>query len=391
MPTAAERFFRIVLMAFGSLAWAQSPTVRIAFTGQSMIRSDIRLTAPSAVSAISSLIEGADVRFTNFEGTVAEPGQPNRDVPMQGRGFLAPPEALDALEAAGFNLVVLSNNHSYDLRVPGIRNTLRAVNRLNLAHAGIGETIQDAVAPGYLHTPHATVALIGMASGLVPAGGAATATRPGVDELRVDSGSQPNPEDAETILNSIREAAKKADLVIVYQHNHVFEKSFTAIFEEGMPERLRPPDWLKKWAHSEIDAGADVIVMHGAPLLHGIEIYKGHPIFYDLGNFIYNVPPALWYIQEPMAWESAVAIAEFEGRRLRSITLRPIVLNVIGQGQPDAQDLHANNRFLQTRGLPQLATGDKAEYILERIAEYSRLFGTLMDVKAGVAEIRLGN
>ncbi len=390
MPTAAERFFPIVLLAFGPAAWAQSPTVRIAFTGQSMIRSDIRLTSPSAVTAISSLIEGADVRFTNFEGTIAEPGQPNPDVPMQGRGFLAPPQALDALKAAGFNLVALSNNHSYDLRVPGIRNTLRAVTRLNLAHAGIGETLQDAAAPGYLHTPDATVALIGMASGLVPAGGAATSTRPGVNELRVD-GNLPDPEDATTILYSIREAVKKAGLVIVYQHNHVFDKPFTAIFEEGMPERLHPPDWLKKWAHSEIDAGADMIVMHGAPLLHGIEIYNGHPIFYDLGNFIYNVPPALWYIQEPMAWESAVAIAEFEGKRLRSITLRPIVLNVIGQGQPDAQDLHANNVFLETRGLPQLATGEKARYILERIAEYSRPFGTVIDVKAGTAEIRLGN
>ena len=64
-----------------------------------------------------------------------------------------------------------------------------------------------------------------------------------------------------------------------------------------------------------IDAGADIIVMHGAPVLHGIEMQK--PIFYDLGNFIYNVPPWLTYIHEPMAFESAVvATLQFSGKSL---------------------------------------------------------------------------
>jgi Bacterial capsule synthesis protein PGA_cap len=66
-------------------------------------------------------------------------------------------------------------------------------------------------------------------------------------------------------------------------------------------EEARKYDWLRKWTHAEVDAGADIIVMHGAPLLHGVEIYHGRPIFYDLGNFIYNVPPVLTAIDEPMA------------------------------------------------------------------------------------------
>jgi hypothetical protein len=64
--------------------------------------------------------------------------------------------------------------------------------------------------------------------------------------------------------------------VIVYQHNHVFGNySFATIFTEGMQERLAPNDWLKKWTHAEVDAGADIVVMHGAPLLHGVELYHG--------------------------------------------------------------------------------------------------------------------
>lgn len=376
-----------LLAISAALACAQPEPLRITLTGQSMIRSDLRVSAPASVPAIAALLKGGDVTFTNFEGTIAEPGQPNADAPLQGRGFLAPPEALDAFKVLGFNLLSLSNNHSADLKIPGFQNMLREVNRAGLAHAGIGNNAVEAVAPGYLRTPKGTVALVAMASGLVPPGGSATASRPGVNELRVESGNVPNEQDAKNILASIRAAAAKADLVIVYQHNHVFEKPFSALFEEGLPERLRPPAWIVKWTHAEIDAGADLIVLHGAPLLHGIEIYKGRPIFYDLGNFIYNVPPALWYIQEPMAWESVVPSVEFQGKRLHSITLRPIVMNVIGQGQPDAQDLHANNQFLQTRGLPSLATGEKAGYILERVAEFSKPFGTRVEIKGGLAEI----
>jgi poly-gamma-glutamate synthesis protein (capsule biosynthesis protein) len=91
-------------------------------------------------------------------------------------------------------------------------------------------------------------------------------------------------------LQSIREARKKADLVIVYQHNHVFDKLFQTIMREELPERLGLPEWLKKWTHAEMDAGADIIVMHGAPILHGVEIYHGHPIFFDLAILSFKCP-----------------------------------------------------------------------------------------------------
>ena len=363
---------------------AQSPAFSITLTGQSMIRSDIRAHAPSAVPIIASLLKG-DVVFTGFEATVLDEskGQSRKD----GR-FLSPPEALEALKTLGFNLLALSNNHSFDLKVPGIQNTLEQVNRLNLAHAGTGNTIDEAAAPGYLKTPKGTVALVAMASGLVAEGGSATATRPGVNALRVE-GNKPNEEDAQRILQSIREARKRADLVMVYEHNHVFDKPFGTIMLEELPERLGPPDWLKRWTHAEVDAGADIIVMHGAPLLHGVEIYRGRPIFYDLGNFFFQVPPAIVSLDEPICWESVVAYVEFQGRNLRSIQFRPIAQNKIGQGQADTQDPYANNLFLQTRGLPTPAKGEQARYILERLADLSRPFGTTIVVKGDTAEIQL--
>jgi poly-gamma-glutamate capsule biosynthesis protein CapA/YwtB (metallophosphatase superfamily) len=363
---------------------AESQTFSITLTGQSMIRSDVRAHAPAAVPIIKSLLKG-DVIFTNFETTIVDEkkGQSH----MDGR-FLSPPEALDALQSFGFNLVSLSNNHAFDLKLAGIENTLQEAKRLNLAHAGTGNTIEEAVAPGLLHTSKGTVALVAMASGLIDEGGSATATRPGVDELRVE-GNKPNGEDTQRILESIRNAKKQADLVIVYEHNHVFDKPFRTIMLEELPERLGPPDWLKKWTHAEVDAGADIIVMHGAPLLHGVEIYHGRPIFFDLGNFIFQAPPMDILLDEPINWESVVAYVEFRGKNLQSVRFQPVAQNKIGQGQADTHDEHTNNLFLQTRGLPTPATGEQAHYILERLADLSRPFGTTVEVKGDTAEIKL--
>jgi len=383
-----------MLLTVGTSAWPQSSPIKIVLTGQSMIRSDIRLYTPSAVPAMAPLLQG-DVVFTNFEATVAQKGQPNETAPREGNS-LAPPEAMDALKDMGFNLLSLANNHSWDLRVPGIQNTIEEANRRGLAHAGTGNTLEQAAEPAYLRTSKGTVALVAMASGLVRPGASATPSRPGENELRVEAGNKPNAEDARRILQSIRDAGRRADLVIVYQHNHVYDKPFATIFAEELPDRLAPPDWIKKWAHAEIDAGANIVVMHGAPVVQGVEIYRGQLILYDLGNFIFNLPlTEATTLLEPMVWESAVASVEFQGKTLRSVSFRSIALNLMGQGQVDTQDDHPYSLpefprpFIATRGLPKPATGEQARYILERLAASSRPFGTEIEVKGEIAEIAL--
>lgn len=384
----------------GGIAQAQDTSMLITLTGQSMIRSDLRATAPSEVPVIQSLLKG-DVKFTNFEAVVAEKGQ----TVSQGRGFLAPPQALDSLSAFGFNLLALSNNHAFDLKATGIYNTLTEVNKRMIVHAGIGNTLPEAAAPAYLHTPKGIVALVASASGLIEDGAHATDTSAGVNELRIEAANTqnesrfelpanaqntPNKQDAQRILKSIRQARAHSDLVIVYQHNHVFgHRPFSALFEEGLPERLSPPNWLRNWTHQEIDAGADIVVMHGAPLLHGVEIYRGKPIFYDLGNFIYNLEPTVTYIDEPINWESVVAYVQFQHHKLQSISLRPIAMNPIGEGQPDVHNPYTNNAFLDTRGLPHPVTGMKAAYILQRIRDLSKPFGTTILIQGDTADIQL--
>src|SRR4029077_5319163 len=178
-----------------------------------MIRSDIRMTAPAEVPVIQGLLKG-DVVFTNLESAVAEKGE----TVHEGRGFLTPPEALDALTTFGFNLLSLSGNHAFDLKATGIRNTIREADSRKIVHAGTGNNLAEAAAPGYLHTPKGTIALIASASGLIMPGGTAAPDRPGVNELRVEAGDKeneatndlpgappntPNPDDSRRILQSI--------------------------------------------------------------------------------------------------------------------------------------------------------------------------------------------
>src|ERR1700676_5322092 len=62
-----------MVFAIGATVWPQPSALSIVLTGQSMTRSDIRVTEPSAVSTIAAMLKG-DVVFTNYEGAVAEPG-----------------------------------------------------------------------------------------------------------------------------------------------------------------------------------------------------------------------------------------------------------------------------------------------------------------------------
>src|SRR4249920_921329 len=149
-PTVAALVATVSALA--AAVFAQPPAMTIALTGQSMIRSDLRSTKPSAVTAINALLSG-DVVFTNLEAAIAEAGETTHE----GRGFLTPPDALDALTAMGFNLLALSGNHAFDLKETGIRNTLRETDRRKIARAGTGNTFAEAAAPAYLQTSRGTV------------------------------------------------------------------------------------------------------------------------------------------------------------------------------------------------------------------------------------------
>ena len=79
-----------------------------------------------------------------------------------------------------------------------------------------------------------------------------------------------------------------------------------------------PAEFIGAFARAMIDAGADLVVGHGPHLLRGLELYKGKPIFYSLGNFI----------------GQNELVAEDPGRRLRALPRR--ARSDAGAGLPEA-------------------------------------------------------
>ena len=360
----------------------------ITLTGQAMIRGDTRVDAPGAVPHVKSLIRG-DVAFTNFEAAVYDPakGQTTKD----GR-FASPPAAMEALKSFGFHLLSLANNHAFDLKTAGILNTLETAERLDIGHAGTGRDLTEADSAYFLETPKGTIGLVVLASGLVLDGGASS-TQPGMNELRI-AGSTPNADDVERILHRVRETKRFADIVIVSHHNHHYPgverpADFKQLLLSELPARLAPPQWLEPWAHALVDAGGDVIAMHGPPFTHGMEIYRDKPIFYSLGNFIFQVPPESIHLEEPIMWESVVAEVDFQGDELRAIRLQPIGMNKVGSGFPNPHDESDVNEYLLTRGLPRAVDGAQARHLLERLAQFSQPYGTELRITGSMAEVAL--
>lgn len=212
-------------------------------------------------------------------------------------------------------------------------------------------------------------------------------------------------QDAEENLRWIREARRQADWVIFSLHNHEFGPAgaLGAATNVGLEE---PARFAVEFAHAAIDAGADVVAGHGPHLTLGVEIYKGRPILYSLGNFIFQNDNVLVFPAEsygrfglddkatptdfldartgnetrgfpasPEYWHGVVAVADFVERKLGALRLYPIDL---GHGLSRAQ-----------RGRPVLARGQVAEAILDRVRRLSARYETEIVIEGETAVIRL--
>src|SRR5262249_29051014 len=210
--------------------------------------------------------------------------------------------------------------------------------------------------------------------------------------------TEPLKEDVDGMAAVVRNASKVADLTIVNSHTH-----------EGGTERYYPPEFFITFAHAMIDAGADVVSASGPHVLRGIEIYKGKPILYGLGNFIFEnetllrQPPenyaplgmtldsgagvgdfnerrsnndTIGFPADPRYWQSVIAMPKFDGKHVVELKLYPISL---GYKKPSPQ-----------RGWPMLADAALAKKIIDDVVTFSAPFGTAIDFKDGVGVVRLG-
>ena len=377
MAMASPRFTAVLFLATALAAAAQSDRgdLRVLLVGQALVKKDLRPVVPESVAQAKTYLAGADVVFTNLETAIAPVGFAGK--PRSETAVYGSPDVLDCLKAMGFNLLSLANNHAFDLLESGLLATRSEVARVGFAHAGTGANADQAAGAALLDTRGGKVALVAMASGgaqLTPETRAGPG-KAGVNFLEVKPDGSLNPEHRELILHAVREAAAKARTVIVYQHNHYWGDPRGVDGPPGRERRIDrfdTPAWMEKWARQLVDAGATLFVAHGNPALHGIEIYRGRPILYGLGNYIFQSAGSLDRYG-PLTWQSALVDVTFADGRLSGVRIKPLVLAMEGEA----------------RGAPFLAQGGEAAAIMGRLADLSRRYGTELRIAEDSAEVVL--
>ena len=416
----------------------------LALTGDSIITRRLSVYTEPAFTRLIDLVRGADAAFTNIE-MLFHDFEPYPMNESGGTYMRAEPALAKELSWAGFDLGSLANNHTGDYGALGMRLTKKYVAEAGIVAAGSGESLPEAREAKFLETAKGRVALISVAStfpdhsragrtrGDVP-------SRPGLSPLRFTTTyvvtserleqlrqmarevtgqtpaagdsvtfagrrfvagatpgirTEPRQEDVDEIATVVKSAATLADYVIVTIHAH-----------EGGKSRLEPAQFLVTFAHAMIDAGADLFVGHGPHVLRGIEVYKGAPILYSLGDFIFQNETLLRYPADnyddqrlgpaatpddylnqrynfdksgfpadPPIWESVVAMPRYRNGRLAELALHPISLG-FGAAR-------------HVRGRPMVAPPQLGAKILGDLMTLSAPFGTRITTRDGVGYVEL--
>ncbi len=234
---------------------AASPHVTIAWVG------DMALQGPAPSSLFSGVrknLSGADIAIGNLEGTLSTGGTSKCGKhSTQCYAFQSPPRTAALFRGAGFDDLNVANNHAFDYGAFGQTQTLHALGANGLHWSGLPGQIT------VLKRNRLRVAILGFA---------------------------PYPW-AQSLLNIpaaeklVRKAKTRADLVICVMHagaegvayQHVPQGTEYFAGENRGNARL--------FAHSVIDAGADLVVASGPHVLRGMQLYHGKVIAYSLGNF----------------------------------------------------------------------------------------------------------
>jgi poly-gamma-glutamate synthesis protein (capsule biosynthesis protein) len=458
-------------MASPKLNWS------VALAGECLVARPFAVHDDPESMAVINLLRSADLTYGHLEmnfGDYSELTYVSRG-DWLGSFMMSDPQIAHDLKWAGIDIMSLAHNHSVDFGEPGIVSTIRHCRAAGLVVAGTGIDLEEAREPGYLETKHGRVALISTTSGNKQNEWASLAKggvrgRPGINPLRVGfkyvlereaaeqmkaiarkldvlreagrttssvglrgeefgfqmPGDQStraanafvpgdkfeiqsfcHKRDLEGNVRSIDEAKKMADFVIVAHHFNIADGK----------RGDKTPMFVREFAHAAIDAGADIYVGHGWHNTLGIEIYKGKPIVYGIGNFfaqselIRRVPydsyeswghdmdrlPTLHPSDHPLHpgldshsetwWTSALMTLEMSQGKFSQMRLHPVemgrlaregtITRGVGQGEHEITD-----------GRPWIARGETAERTLDRIKRLSKNFGTEMAVDGEVGIIR---
>ncbi|MFL5778780.1 MAG: CapA family protein [Chloroflexota bacterium] len=259
--------------------------------------------------AMRDLIEGADIAIANFEN-------PAPDAPRwhtRGTVFSAQPRLIDGLRHAGIDYVSLANNHIRDAGGVGVLQTMANLDRRGIAHSGAGKNLAAARRPAILEAAGGKVAIL-----------AYDAIAPVYHAGSERIGSAPL--SAKIVRQDVAAARKAgAGVVIVFPH-------------WGTEYREKPFAKQQQLARAIIDAGADMVIGNHAHWAAAVEVYKGRPIWYALGNFVFD---QTW--SEP-TMEGITLELTFERSRLVQARMRPHI--ILDKAQPNLLDPAGDGRVV---------------------------------------------
>jgi poly-gamma-glutamate capsule biosynthesis protein CapA/YwtB (metallophosphatase superfamily) len=220
-----------------------------------------------AWTGLGALFQRDDLTVVNLECAVSNQGSA---VPKEFN-FRGDPDALPAMRDAGVEVANLGNNHSYDFGPDALLDTVRNVRNAGIDPVGAGANQERSLAPAILELHGWKVAVLGFDQVVDPYPDAiATASKPGTAAGH----------DVGLMIGAIHAAADRADIVLVMIH-------------WGVELDTQPRPDQVALGHRMIDAGADVIFGGHSHRLQPMETYRGRPIFYSLGNFVWpNFSPA---------------------------------------------------------------------------------------------------
>lgn len=271
-------------------------------------------------AAVQPLLDLAPVGFANLEGPLARVAKKL----SRPHSYKVAPERASAMKSAGINLVTLANNHLLDCGREGVIETLDALSAAKIGVVGGGAYEQEARRPGIVVAGTVTIGVLGYYWNRRTA---ATEHLPG---SAMDT--------EQNVRQDIAALRDRVDRVVVGVH-------------WGIPYDHQPSAADRMKARFFVDSGADAVLGHHPHVVQPVEIYRGRPIFYSLGNFVFGSGNS--------KGESLLVSLTFENTR------------TIVRAFP----LYVKNRDPRVNYQPKALRGGAAAHALRRLADISGELG----------------
>jgi poly-gamma-glutamate capsule biosynthesis protein CapA/YwtB (metallophosphatase superfamily) len=265
-----KRFFIVLPLLFflfvPDLAFSEAgSTVRIVFLGDFLPAGSAEPIIRSRgyghlFDGVRSILQSADAVVLNLETPISARGKA-----LKGKGytFRSPPEVAEAIAREGIKAVWLANNHIMDFGIDALNDTIVHLEAAGIAHAGAGGNVAAAAAPATLTFEGPMIALLSF-SNTFPDSYWARRDRPGTFFGAPGS-----------VERAVERTCSDRTAVV-------------ASFHWGAELMTEPKEYQVDLARKAIDHGASLVVGHHPHVPQPVEIYRGTPILYSLGNFAFG-------------------------------------------------------------------------------------------------------